>query len=193
MTDTVTLPGSQLTEDWLTGTWTIDPVHSTVGFAVRHLMSRVRGTFSEFSGQIVTDARPARSSVTAAIGLSSVSTGFAMRDAHLRSADFFDVEHHPLMTFASTGLRPVGDAWILSGELTIGDVTRPVELDLEFLGSDPTGMQGETRIGFSARGTISRRAFGVAFGLATDGSKIVIADKVELTLDIEAVLDTPGE
>jgi polyisoprenoid-binding protein YceI len=193
MTDTVTVPGSQQTEDWVSGTWTIDPVHSTVGFAVRHLMSRVRGTFSEFSGQIVTDPQPARSAVTAAIELSSVNTGMDMRDAHLRSADFFDVEQHPLMTFASTALRPAGDAWMLSGELTIRDLTRPVELAVEFLGSDPTGLQGETRIGFLARGTISRRAFGVSFGLAADGTKIVVADKVELTFDIEAVLDPTGE
>jgi polyisoprenoid-binding protein YceI len=180
---------TQATGDWLTGTWTIDPAHTTVGFAVRHLMSRIRGTFSEVSGQVVTDPDPSRSTVTATIATASVNTGVDMRDTHLRSADFFDTDRYPAMTFTSTALRPAGDAWVLSGDLTIRDIGRPVDLDLELLGTDPTGLQGETRIGFSARTTISRRDFGVSFGLATDGAKIVVADKVEIILDIQAVLD----
>jgi hypothetical protein len=96
----------------------IDPAHTTVGFAVRHLMSRVRGTFSEVSGQIITGPHPSRSAVTAAIGVSSVSTGNPMRDDHLRSADFFDAGHYPVMTFTSTAVRPAGGCyWVLAGRV----------------------------------------------------------------------------
>jgi polyisoprenoid-binding protein YceI len=173
---------------WTAGTWTIDPAHTVVAFAVRHLMSRVRGTFSQVSGEIVTGPDLTLCSATAAVALSSVSTGNEMRDNHLRSSDFFDAEHSPTMTFASTGLRHENGAWLLTGDLTIRAVARPVELEVEFLGVDPTGLQGETRIGFSARGAIVRRDFGITFGLATD-SKIVVGDKVDITLDVEAVLD----
>ena len=180
--------GVPVPEDWVTGTWEIDPAHSVVSFAVRHLMSRVRGTFSEVSGQIVTSPDPSGSTASAVIAVPSVSTGHQMRDDHLRSADFFDAERYPSMTFASKGLRPAAGAWVMSGELTIRDVTRPVDLDVEFLGADPTGLQGEPRIGFSAQGVISRRDFGITFGLAADGSKIVVADKVSIVLDVEAFL-----
>ncbi|SRR6266480_4413143 len=187
--DAITTSGVPAPEGWTAETWTIDPAHSSVGFAVRHLMSRVRGTFSEVSGQIVTGPDPSRSVATATIAVSSVSTGHDMRDAHLRSADFFDAGHYPVMTFASTALRPADGSWVLSGDLTIRDVTAPVELEVAFLGTDPTGLQGETRIGFSARGAISRRDSGIAFGLAADGTKIVVDDRVEVTLDVEAFLD----
>ncbi len=187
-TDVMTTPGMPVPDGWVAGTWVIDPAHTTVGFAVRHLMSRVRGTFSEVSGQIITGPHPSRSAVTAAIGVSSVSTGNPMRDDHLRSADFFDAGHYPVMTFTSTAVRPAGGCWVLAGDLTIRDVTCPVELEADFLGTDPAGLQGETRIGFSARGAISRRDFGITFGLATDGTKIVVGDKVEITLDVEAFL-----
>jgi polyisoprenoid-binding protein YceI len=160
-----------------------------VGFAVRHLMSRVRGTFSEVDGQIVTDPDPLRSVATATIAVSSVSTGSDMRDAHLPSADFFDAEHYPVMTFASAALHPADGSWVLSADLTIRDVTAPVELEVAFLGIDPTGLQGETRIGFSARAAISRRDFGITLGLGADGTKIVVGDKAEVTLDVEAFLD----
>jgi polyisoprenoid-binding protein YceI len=171
---------------WSAGTWTIDPAHSVVTFAVRHLMSRVRGTFSDVSGQIVTDTDPSGSTASAVIAVSSVGTGNQMRDDHLRSADFFDAERHPAMTFASTALRWADGGWVLAGDLTIQEVTRPVELAVEFLGIDPTGMQGESRIGFSARAAISRRDFGITFGLAADGTKIIVGDKVDIILDVEA-------
>jgi polyisoprenoid-binding protein YceI len=186
-TDVVTSATAAAPEGWVAGTWTIDSAHTVAGFAVRHLMSRVRGTFSEVSGQIVTGPDPSRSTAAAVIAVSSVSTGNEMRDNHLRSADFFDAEHHPVMTFTSTALRPAdGGGWVLAGELTIRGTTRPVDLAVEFLGTDPTGLQGETRIGFSAQGAISRRGFGITFGLAADGTKIVVGDKVEISLDIQA-------
>jgi polyisoprenoid-binding protein YceI len=171
------------------GTWTIDPAHSTVGFSVRHLMSRVRGRFTEFTGEIVVGETPESSSVTAAIELSSVTTGTDMRDNHLRSKDFFDVEQTPNMTFTSTGVRPAGDSWVLTGDLTIRDVTKSVEIELEFLGCDPTGMQGEQRIGFEGSTSITRSEYGVSFGVATEGNKVVMGDKVDIQLDIEATLN----
>lgn len=173
-------------EGWVAGTWTIDPAHTTVAFAIRHLMSRVRGTFSDVSGQIVTTADPSGCTVTAAIAVASVCTGNQMRDDHLRSADFFDAERHPAMTFVSQAPRLVDGGWELPGELTIRDVTRPVDLEVEFLGTDPTGLQGEPRIGFSARAAICRRDFGITFGLATDGTKIFVGDKVDIVLDVQA-------
>src|SRR5580700_10663287 len=105
-------------EGWISGTWTIDPAHSGVSFSVRHLMSRVRGTFSDVSGQIVAGADPSGSTAAAVIGVSSVSTGTPMRDEHLRSPDFFDAERYPAMTFSGRALRPADEAWVLSGQLT---------------------------------------------------------------------------
>jgi polyisoprenoid-binding protein YceI len=155
----VSTAGAVAPEGWAAGTWTIDPAHSSVNFVVRHLMSRVRGTFSDVSGQISTTAEVSGSAAAAVIAVPSVSTGNEMRDNHLRSADFFDAGRYPQMRFASTALRRAGtgpDAgWVLSGELTIRAVTRPVDLEVEFLGTDPDGLQGEPRIGFSARTTIS--------------------------------------
>ena len=180
--------GPSAPDGWIAGTWTIDPAHTTVSFVVRHLMSRVHGTFSEVSGQVVTRPDLSASTTAATIAVSSVRTGNEMRDNHLRSADFFEAERYPVISFASTRLRPADGSWLMSGELTIRDVTRPVDLEVEFLGTDPTGLQGEARIGFSARGTISRRDFGVTFGLAADGTKIVVADKVDIVLDVQAFL-----
>lgn len=185
--------GVGVPEGWVTGTWAIDPAHSTVSFAVRHLMSRVRGTFSDVSGQITTTAGVSGSEAAAVIAVSSVSTGSQMRDDHLRSADFFDAGRYPQMRFASTALRPAaGGGWVLSGELTIRDVTRPVDLEVEFLGSDPDGLEGEPRLGFSARTVISRRDYGITFGLAAEGAKVLAGDRVDITLDIEAFQGPQG-
>lgn len=167
-----TTPGPSVPEGWVAGTRTIDPAHTTVSFVVHHLMSRVRGTFSDVSGQVVTSPDPSGSTAAAVIAVSSVSTGNQMRDDHLRSADFFDADKYPEMRFASTALRPADDSWVLAGELTIRDVTRPVDLEVEFLGTDPDGLLGEPRIGFSARAVVSRRDFGITFP-AVDGTKIV--------------------
>src|SRR5215472_1439892 len=109
-----TIPG------YVTGTWTIDPTHSEVGFSARHLMvSKVRGRFTKFSGELITADDPLASSVTAEIDLASIDTGHEQRDGHLRSNDFFDVANYPRMTYRSTGLRQVGDHYVLIGELTL--------------------------------------------------------------------------
>jgi polyisoprenoid-binding protein YceI len=168
------------------GSWRIDPAHSVVGFAVRHLMSRVRGTFTEFDGAIEVAADRRWSAVRAEIALASVHTGNELRDGHLRSADFFDVDAHPVMTYESTGLRDAGGRWVLEGELTIHGMTRAVDVELEYLGCDPTGAQGEPRIGFAGRTAINRSDFGVTFGLAGTG-KVVVGDRIDILLEIEAV------
>src|SRR5947209_8665907 len=112
---------------YVVGTWDIDPTHSTVGFSVRHMMvSKVRGYFRDFSGEIVTAENPTDSSVTASIDLASIDTRQEQRDAHIRSADFFDVENHPTMTFRSTAVRTDGADWQVEGELTLKGNTRPV-------------------------------------------------------------------
>ena len=124
---------------YVTGTWNIDPVHSHVAFSVRHMMvSKVRGQFQRFSGEIVTAIDPLDSSVTAEVDLTSIDTGNPQRDDHIRSADFFEVETYKTMTFRSTGLRPEGDDHILDGELSLHGVTRPLTLSLEVHGFAPT-------------------------------------------------------
>ena len=183
MTDTATVPG------YITGTWTIDPVHSEVGFTIRHMMvSKVRGKFTSFSGTLVTGDSPAASSVTATIDLASIDTGNTDRDNHVRSADFFNVETHPQMTFVSTGVRAKGNDFVLDGNLTLKGVTKPVSLDLELGGFGPDAYGG-TRAGFTATGEILRSDFGVDFNAALETGGVILSDKVLLALEIEAVLN----
>ena len=174
---------------YVAGTWNIDPVHSEVGFAVRHMMvSKVRGRFNTFSGKIVTGAAPAASSVTAEIDLASIITGNEQRDAHIRSADFFEVETYPTMTYRSTGVREEGGDYVLDGELTLKGVTRNVPLKLELNGFGPDPFGG-TRAGFTATGEINRRDFNVNFSAPMQNGGVVVADKISLNLEIEAVLE----
>ena len=175
---------------YVVGTWDIDPSHSTVGFSVRHMMvSKVRGYFREFSGEIVTAEDPTQSSVTATIELASIDTRQEQRDAHIRSADFFDVENHPQMTFRSTAVRTDGADWVVDGELTLKGNTRPVTLALEVNGFGPDAYGGY-RAGFSARTEINRHDFGVDIKMPMDGGGAVVGDKVAVELEIEAVLRT---
>lgn len=173
--------------DITAGTWKIDPTHSEVAFTVRHLMSKVRGKFEEFEGEIVTTENGVDSSATAKIALSSVNTGTEDRDNHLRSSDFFSVENHPVMTFSSTGVRDKGDTYVVLGDLTIKDVTKPVELEVEVLGEggDPWG---GTRLGLEATSEISRKEFGIDFNIPVSGDKVMIGDRISIHLTAEAVL-----
>ena len=172
---------------YVAGTWNIDPVHSEVGFWVRHMMvSKVRGKFNTFSGQIITGESPLESSVTAEIDLASIDTNNEQRDDHIRSSDFFEVDTHKTMTYRSTGVRAEGSEYVLDGELTLKGVTRSVPLTLELNGFAPDPFGG-TRGGFSARGEINRSDFGVNFGLG-EGGGMVVSDKVSIQLEIEAVL-----
>jgi polyisoprenoid-binding protein YceI len=174
--------------DYVAGTWTIDPVHSEVGFSVRHMMvSKVRGRFNTFSGEIVTGENPLNSSVTAEIDLASIITGNEQRDQHIRSADFFEVETYPTMTYRSTGVRAEGDGYTLDGELTLKGVTKSVPLTLELNGFGPDPFGG-TRAGFTATGEINRRDFNVSFSAPMQNGGVVVSDKITLNLEIEAVL-----
>ena len=175
---------------YVTGTWEIDPVHSEVGFSVRHLMlSKVRGRFAKFEGRIVTPDNPLDASVEASIDLSSIDTNNPDRDAHLRSADFFDVEQHPVMTYRSTGVRAVDQGFLVEGELSLHGVTRPVTLALQLEGILASSPFGDTRAGFSATAEINRSDFDINFGIADTGG-VGLGDKVQIALEVEAVLQT---
>lgn len=177
-----TLPGL------VAGSWAIDPAHSDVSFTARHLMvSKVRGQFTRFEGLILIADEPFDSSVVATIDLSSIDTRNDQRDAHLRSPDFFDVERYPTMTYRSTGVRPIGDGYEVSGELSLHGVTRPVELALEFNGVS-ADESGGTRAGFSATTEINRRDFGIDISLPLDGGGVVVGDRVKVFLEVEALL-----
>jgi polyisoprenoid-binding protein YceI len=182
VTTATTIPG------YVAGTWTIDPVHSEVGFTVRHMMvSKVRGKFNDFSGELVTGENPLESRVSAAIDLRSIDTGNADRDNHIRSSDFFEVDTFTTMTYHSTGVRIDGDDYVLDGELTLKGVAKPVALRLELGGFGPDG-HGGTRAGFSATGEIKRSDFGVDFNAVLETGGLVVSDKVTINLEIEAVL-----
>jgi polyisoprenoid-binding protein YceI len=173
---------------YLTGTWDIDPVHSDISFTVRHMMvSKVRGHFGTFSGEIVTGPQVTDSAVTVSIDASSIDTNNDQRDAHIRSADFFAVDEHPSWTYRSTGVRVHGPDLIVDGELTIKGVTRSVPLTVEVGGFGPDAFGG-IRAGFSASTTINRNDFGVDISMPLDGGGVVVGEKVQINLEIEAVL-----
>jgi polyisoprenoid-binding protein YceI len=168
------------------GTWTLDPTHTEVAFTVRHLMSKVRGTFKQFEGSIVIGDDLMSSSAEATIDLSSVDTGTPQRDDHLRSSDFFDASTQPTMTYRSKALRPRGDDYVAVGDLTIKGVTREVELSVELLGAG-VDAYGNERIGLEATGLISRKDFGIDFNVPLDGGKLLIGDAVTISLTVQAV------
>jgi polyisoprenoid-binding protein YceI len=189
--------------------WKIDTVHSTISFLVRHmLVSRVHGTFNRWEGRFVFDeADPAAGFATARIEADSVDTNDATRDAHLRSSDFLDVGRFPTIGFRSTrvsalepsepGPDPGPDSGRqrklqLAGALTIRGVTREVLLDVE-LGGRMRDPEGIVRIGFSARTTIQRRAFGIVFNQMLDAGGLALGDKLDITIEIEAVQEAEQE
>ncbi len=176
-TSTTGIPG------YLTGTWTIDPVHSNVSFVVRHLgVTRVRGRFTELSGEITTAENVTDSSVTATMQAASIDTTNQQRDEHVRSADFLDVENHPTLSFRSTGIRTDGEDFLIDGELTLRGVTRAVTLTAELGGFGDGMTEGSKVLGVSARTEIKRSDFGVGGNIPT----AVVSDKVVIELDIEA-------
>jgi polyisoprenoid-binding protein YceI/predicted dinucleotide-binding enzyme len=168
------------------GTWTIDPVHSSISFSVRHLMvSRVRGTLGTFSGEITVSSE-GTPSVSAEIEVSSVDTGNDQRDAHLKSAEFFDVEQHPTATFTSTGVRADGSGYALDGAFTLKGITKPISIGLEFNGINP-GMGHGAVAGFQASVILNRKDFGIDINMPLETGGVVLGDKVTVTLDVEAV------
>ena len=173
---------------YLAGTWNIDPVHSDVAFSVRHMMvSKVRGHFTKLEGQFVTAEDPLASTVTAAIDLDSIDTNNAQRDDDLRSSNFFEVDKNPKMTYRSTGIRHSEDGFDVDGELTLHGVTRQVTLAVDINGftRDPFG---GTRAGFSATTEINRHDFGITFNAPMEGGGVVIGERIQIFIEIEAVL-----
>jgi polyisoprenoid-binding protein YceI len=176
---------------YVAGTWNVDLTHSDVSVTARHFMvSKVRGHFNDFAATIVTAENPLDSSVTATIQAASVDTRNETRDNHMRSRDFLDVENYPEITFQSTGLRTAGDDFELDGNLTIHGVTLPVTLELELSGIGPDPYGG-TRIGLSARATILRSDFDMKYNPIMETGGAVVSDKLEVRLEIEAVLEKP--
>jgi polyisoprenoid-binding protein YceI len=172
--------------DLSTGTWAIDPVHSSIAFSVRHLMvSKVRGNFETFSGAVVV-AEDGTPSVTAEIAVDSLHTGNEQRDAHVKAADFFDVEKYPTATFVSTGVRADGNSYVLDGDFTLKGVTKPVQLSLEFNGVNP-GMGHGQVAGFEASVVLNRKDFGIDIDMPLETGGAVVGDKVAITLAIEAL------
>ncbi|MGW5348814.1 YceI family protein [Streptomyces sp. NPDC004050] len=173
----------------LTGDYTIDAAHSSIGFTVRHAMvTNVRGTFGDYSGTLHLDGGdPSRSAASIEVEIASVDTGIADRDAHLRGDDFFSAETFPKMTFRSTAAARVGgDTYRITGDLTIKDVTRPLSIDLEFNGS-ATDVYGNERVGFEGAAEILRSDWGLTWNAALEAGGVMVSDKVKLTFDISAV------
>ncbi|MGH3374394.1 MAG: YceI family protein [Actinoallomurus sp.] len=168
------------------GTWNIDPAHSEVAFVIRHLMTKVRGSFTEFSGALQIAENVADSSATVEIQIKSIDTRNADRDAHIRSAEILDLDNHPAITFVTTGVRENGGDYLLDGTLTVRDVTRPISLDVEFNGTD-TDPWGGTRVGFTATTSISRKEYGIEFNIPLGGDKALLGDKVDIQLEVQAV------
>ncbi|MDP9228181.1 MAG: YceI family protein [Actinomycetota bacterium] len=171
-----------------TGTWSVDPAHSKVGFAVKHMgVATVRGEFNEFEGTLEIGDDPAEVRAYGTVKAASVDTNQAQRDEHLRSPDFFNSEQHPEISFESKQLEPVGeDSYRIVGDLSLNGVTREIELEAE-LGGTEIGPQGEERIGLEVTGQLSRRDYEVKFDAALGSGNAVVADKVNLVLDIAAV------
>jgi len=167
--------------------WTIDPIHTSVSFAVRHLMvTNVHGVFGRVSGTVRYDAAvPEASEIRVEIASESVDTRAPQRDAHLRSADFFDAEQHPLITFQSTAVRKAGDDSLeVIGALTMRGVTREVLLAVSALAAIPADFNGQPRMGGSATATVKRSDFGMTFNKLLDAGGLAIADEVSLSLDV---------
>lgn len=170
-----------------TGTYDIDTSHTTAAFSVRHAgIAKVRGTIAVASGAITVGEDLESSSVTAELDAQSVNTGDAGRDGHLKSADFWHADENPAWTFSSTGIRPEGDAYVISGDLTINGVTKGVELETEFTGTakDPFG---NDRAGFEAALEINRKEFGLTWNASLETGGFLVGDKVKITLDVSAI------
>jgi polyisoprenoid-binding protein YceI len=173
----------------LTGTYTLDPAHTRIGFVARHAMvTKVRGSFDEFAGTAVLDGtNPANSRVEVTIEAASIDTRNAQRDEHLRGNDFLAMQEYPKITFASTGVRQAGETTFeVTGDLTIKGVTNEITIPFEFEGAakDPFGNE---RVGFEGAVTINRKDYGVTWNAALEGGGVLVSDKVTLEFEISAI------
>lgn len=178
------MPTSTLPE---TGTWTLDPAHTTIGFVARHMGAfKVRGSFKSYQGEIRIGDTPEESLVEMTIDAASIDTGTADRDNHLRSPDFLDVERFPHLTFRSTAVRRVDGRYEVEGDLTIRDVARPVTLEVEYRGqaNDPWG---NARAFFAATTTIDRHDWGLTWNVPLDGGGWLVSREVEIEIEAEAI------
>ncbi len=179
---TVDIPG------YRPGTYTLDPGHSEIGFTARHMViSKVRGKFADFSGTLTAPENPLDSSLVATIQVDSINTGVEGRDGHLKSPDFFDAAQYPTITFASTKVESSGSDFLITGDMTIKDVTKPVTFTVEFNGFVDAG---HAYIGSaSAQATISRSEFGLTWNQLLETGGAVVGDAVTIQLELEATLD----
>ena len=182
-TTTQTTPASQIAR------WVVDASHTTVGFSVRHMMiTNVRGEFGKVTGEVLFDpSRPEASKVSATVDVASINTREEKRDAHLRSADFFDVESHPQMSFESRSVRRSGDGYEVVGDLTIRGTTREVKLQVEDVTAEHTDPWGQRRIGASAKAKIRRSEFGMTWNAALEAGGMLVGDEVTILLDVSLV------
>lgn len=183
MTTTITAADLQIP----TGTWTLEKGHTHIGFVARHLMvTKVRGNFTEFDGRIEVAPNLLDSTVEVTLASASITTGTADRDGHLRSPDFLDVENYPELRFVSTGLEKAGDSWVLRGDLTIKDVTKPIELEVDFEGiaTDPWG---NTRLGFTANTELDRETWGLTWNVPLEQGGFLVSKTVKLEIETQLV------
>ncbi|MEU3861375.1 YceI family protein [Streptomyces sp. NPDC028722] len=192
-TATIAAPAPQATAGTdltaLSGDYTIDPSHSTIGFVARHAMiTNVKGGFQDFTGTLHLDgADPSRSTATLDIRMESIETGNADRDGHLKSADFFRIEEFPVMTFRSTKAEALGgDDYRITGDLSLLGVTKSITLDLEFNGS-ATDPFGNERVGFEGRTELLRSEWGLTWNAALETGGVLVSDKIKLAFDISAI------
>jgi polyisoprenoid-binding protein YceI len=199
-TDTATAPAAPVAPvapqglDELTGTYTLDPGHTRIGFSARHAMvTTVRGGFDEFEGTAQIDAaNPGSSGAKVTIKAASINTGQADRDGHLRSADFLDVETFPELTYVATGVeRKDATTWSVTGDLTIKGVTNPLTIDFEYAGT-ATDPFGNRRAGFEGTATINRKDWGLTWNAALETGGVLVSDKIKIELDVSAIA-TPTE
>jgi polyisoprenoid-binding protein YceI len=171
------------------GAWSIDTGHTSVEFIGRHFMlTKIRGRFAAVAGSVVIADDPAESSVSVVIDMTSVESGSEERDTHLRSADFFDVEHHPTATFESTGVDWHGDRAVVHGALTIVGVTRDVDLDVEFVGGTPDPW-GNLRAVFSATAELDREDWGLTWNMPLEKGGLLVSKRIQLEIESELVRD----
>ncbi len=169
-------------------TWKIDPAHTDISFSAKHLMiTTVRGKFDGVDGELHLDETdPARSGGEIRVAAASLSTGFEARDQHLRSADFFDVENHPSIAFRATSVEPKKDGdFVVTGDVTIRGITKPVVFDVEFLGTTP-GMSGARHAGFTARTKVNRKDWGLNWNMALEAGGWLVGDEIKLDVEVAA-------
>ncbi len=170
------------------GKWVLDPTHSEIQFKVKHLViSTVTGTFKSFEGEFTTQNEDfTDAAINFSISVDSIDTNQADRDNHLKSADFFDVEKYPKISFKSTAFKKDGDDYVLEGDLTVKDVTKPIKFDVEF-GGTATDFYNNEKAGFEVTGKINRKEFGLTWSAVTEAGAIVVGEDIKLNVNVQFI------